>query len=146
MKNYKLQRKRGGHWHDIDGAESHLIHYMRGYQDATHSQHPTWTTRIVWMRGDEAETVRICGNWKPGTPGDNGHPVNETVTRVGASIRQRRHDCGMTLRQVSEQTGMAIAFLSAVENGKQRMTYDRLIRLSVALCTTVGQLCDEEKP
>jgi transcriptional regulator with XRE-family HTH domain len=51
----------------------------------------------------------------------------------GARVRQRRVELGMTLRQMSELTGLAASTLSRVENDRYSPTYDNAVRLTSAL-------------
>jgi len=146
MKPYYLQRRRGTRWSNLEygpnqPVSSHMIHYLRGFQDAMQREHSAWTTRIVWMKGDTPVTVRICGNWTPAEP--EKHEDNGVLERTGAAIRKQRVALGMTLRDVHDATGISLAFISDVENGKRRMSYDRLMKVAEALETTIRELCDD---
>ena len=69
MKIYQIHKmielSDGNGWNSF-GIETQSIQYARGFQDAVQMFNPTWTTRIVWVRGSRFEVVRMCGNWKPG--------------------------------------------------------------------------------
>ena len=52
---------------------------------------------------------------------------------VGAHIRRRRRDRGLTLTQVSEATGLNVGYLSQVENDKASPSLETLAALADAL-------------
>lgn len=52
---------------------------------------------------------------------------------VGAQIRRRRRDRGLTLTQVSEATGLNVGYLSQVENDKASPSLETLAALADAL-------------
>jgi mannose-6-phosphate isomerase-like protein (cupin superfamily)/DNA-binding XRE family transcriptional regulator len=62
------------------------------------------------------------------TPGPNRHrPL------VGARIRRRRTDRGLTLAAVAAQTGLNVGYLSQVENDKASPSLETLAALAAAL-------------
>jgi transcriptional regulator with XRE-family HTH domain len=79
-------------------------------------------------------------------PGREHLPVERPVyfsgDSFGDSIRQRRTELGLTLRQVSEATGIHHARLSRWERGEQRPeTAEVLPALADALHMPIGDLC-----
>ncbi len=52
---------------------------------------------------------------------------------VGAQIRRRRRDRGLTLADVSERTGLNVGYLSQVENDKASPSLETLAALAEAL-------------
>lgn len=80
-------------------------------------------------------------------PGKEHLPVERPVyysgDRFGDFIRQRRTDLGLTLRQLSDATGIHHSRLSRWERGEQRpQVADLLLTLALALDVPVGDLCD----
>jgi transcriptional regulator with XRE-family HTH domain len=66
---------------------------------------------------------------------------------VGARIRRRRQDRGLTLAQVSSQTGLNIGYLSQVENDKASPSLETLAALAAALDVPVAWfLLDQSLP
>src|SRR5918993_405368 len=51
----------------------------------------------------------------------------------GSRVKQRRTELGLTLRRLSELTGLAASTLSRVENDRYSPTYDNAVRLTAAL-------------
>jgi transcriptional regulator with XRE-family HTH domain len=59
---------------------------------------------------------------------------------LGECLRLARRSRGLTLKQVSERTGLAISTLSKVENHQMTLTYDKLLQVSRGLEIDVGDL------
>ena len=55
------------------------------------------------------------------------------VPRQARAIRQARLAQGLSLRALSARAGIPFSTLSKLENGKMALTYDKLIRLALAL-------------
>jgi transcriptional regulator with XRE-family HTH domain len=51
----------------------------------------------------------------------------------GSRVKRRRTELGLTLRRLSELTGLATSTLSRVENERYSPTYDNAVRLTSAL-------------
>jgi transcriptional regulator with XRE-family HTH domain len=60
--------------------------------------------------------------------------------QIGKKIRELREAKRMTLKELSEQSGVQIATLSRIENGKMTGTIDSHINISKALGTDITQL------
>jgi transcriptional regulator with XRE-family HTH domain len=63
--------------------------------------------------------------------------------RLGAALRRRRAERGLTLVQVAERTGLSHPFISQVERGLARPSMDSLQRLADALGTTPFALLED---
>jgi ribosome-binding protein aMBF1 (putative translation factor) len=59
--------------------------------------------------------------------------VAERFRALGAMLRAEREAAGLTLRELSERSGMDKGFLSRLENGHRSPTYDTLRRYAEAL-------------
>ncbi len=59
---------------------------------------------------------------------------------VGAALRRRRNELGMTLRQVAEQTGLTSGYLSQVENDHVSPSLKSLRRMADVLRIPLFQL------
>ena len=58
----------------------------------------------------------------------------------GEAIRSLRNRLGLTLRSVSERTGMAVSTLSKLEKGHISLSYDKLMTLSTAFGVDMAEL------
>ena len=63
---------------------------------------------------------------------------------LGQKIKSIRKDKQKTLKQVAEQTGFSISFLSQLERGKSSATLESLKKISVALGVSPGHFFEEE--
>jgi transcriptional regulator with XRE-family HTH domain len=59
---------------------------------------------------------------------------------LGDCLKAARRARGLTLKDVSERTGMALSTLSKVENHQMSLTYDKLLQLSAGLGMEVAEL------
>ncbi|MGL4290589.1 MAG: helix-turn-helix domain-containing protein [Phreatobacter sp.] len=59
---------------------------------------------------------------------------------LGDCLKAARRTRGLTLKEVSERTGMALSTLSKVENHQMSLTYDKLLQLSAGLGMEVAEL------
>jgi XRE family aerobic/anaerobic benzoate catabolism transcriptional regulator len=67
------------------------------------------------------------------------------LDRVGRTVRSRREDAGLTIRQVAERAGLSPRFVSMVEAGSGNISLARLEKLAVALdATPARMLADSE--
>lgn len=57
----------------------------------------------------------------------------QEIDNIGAFIRSRREELGLTLKQASTKAGLTESALSRYENGKRVPHYDSLIRIMNAL-------------
>jgi transcriptional regulator with XRE-family HTH domain len=61
-------------------------------------------------------------------------------SRLGAALHNIRQQRGLTLAELSRNTGFSVSSLSKVENDQLSFSYDKLIRLAEGLGTDVSQL------
>ncbi len=76
-------------------------------------------------------------------------PANVTQAtrpRLGDCLKALRRRKGLTLRQVSNMTGLAVSTLSKVENHQMSLTYDKLLQISSGLSVEVAALFQVEEP
>lgn len=59
--------------------------------------------------------------------------ISDIVTYIGRRIRERRAKQQMTLRDLAREADLSVAFLCDVENGKRRISSDRLYGVAVVL-------------
>ncbi len=52
---------------------------------------------------------------------------------VGRRIRERRHACPLTLKQLANRTGLSVSLISQIELGKSAASVSTLRRVSTAL-------------
>lgn len=62
------------------------------------------------------------------------------LVRPGAALKGFRMERGLTLAEVSEQTGLPVSTLSKIENGKMELTIDKLLRISLALDVNIADI------
>ena len=60
--------------------------------------------------------------------------------RLGANIKKRREEAGLTQAHLAERAGIHRTFLNQVENGHKGITTAVLVRLAVALDTSPSDL------
>lgn len=65
---------------------------------------------------------------------------------LGEMIRKVRKQHGLTLRALSEVTGLSISQLSKLENGKQRISVDLALKLAGALRVPVTTFLSPPRP
>ncbi len=70
-------------------------------------------------------------------------PLHSIHHRIGARIRARRTDLGLTLPQLAEAAGVSARFLSDVETGKANISIGRLAGIAAALGTPLHALVRE---
>ncbi len=70
------------------------------------------------------------------------HEVALGIMRGQGPIRSFRSHQGMTLRQLSERTGIAVGYLSEIERGRKPGSTSALARIADALGTTIDALMD----
>jgi transcriptional regulator with XRE-family HTH domain len=59
---------------------------------------------------------------------------------IGAALRARRRERGLSLQEVSDATDISVSFLSLVENDKTDLTIGRLMRLASFFGVHVSEL------
>ncbi len=63
--------------------------------------------------------------------------------RLGANIKRRREEAGLTQAVLAERAGIHRTFLNQVENGRKGVTIGVLVRLAVALGATPALLVED---
>jgi transcriptional regulator with XRE-family HTH domain len=63
--------------------------------------------------------------------------VDDEVLRLGAHIKTRRTELGLSLRDVAAATGLSATFISNLERGLANPTLDSLRKVSTALKTPI---------
>ena len=71
------------------------------------------------------------------------HEVALAIIRGESPIRALRNHLGLTLRELSGRTGVAVSYLSEIENGRKAGSASVLSRIARALDTTVDTLLVE---
>lgn len=66
--------------------------------------------------------------------------LNQMIEAIGPRLRSLRRDRGMTLKTLSEATGISITALSRLESGKRRPTLELLVPLAQAHRVTLDQI------
>ena len=59
---------------------------------------------------------------------------------IGISVNKLRKNAGMTLKELSEKTGLSQGFLSKFERGQTTIAVDSLLQIAAALGTSIDQL------
>jgi transcriptional regulator with XRE-family HTH domain len=72
----------------------------------------------------------------------DGEQPDEEVLKLGARIKARRGELGLSLRDVAATTGLSATFLSNLERGLANPTLDSLRRVSNALNTAILYMAD----
>src|SRR5579859_247503 len=73
-------------------------------------------------------------------------PATATTPRLGECLRAARAARGLTLKQVSLRSGLAMSTLSKVENGQMSLTYDKLLQISRGLQIGIAELFEPPSP
>lgn len=66
--------------------------------------------------------------------------IQSRAPSLGIALRTLRQERGLSLAAASALTGMSVATLSKVENGKRTLAYDKLIGLARALEVDISRL------
>lgn len=59
--------------------------------------------------------------------------MDTTTKEIGARVRRRREELGLTREKMAELAGLSVQFTASIELGKQRMTTDSLAKICKAL-------------
>lgn len=66
--------------------------------------------------------------------------MDDELRRIGSRVQQARKARHLTQQQLAEATGMSIAFVSNIENGRQSMNIRSLVAISDALDVSTDSL------
>lgn len=67
----------------------------------------------------------------------------QTVSPLGARLRQRRRQLGLTLKQVANDAGLSVGFISQIERGIASPSLSSLVAVSHALEVEVGEFLSQ---
>lgn len=67
-------------------------------------------------------------------------PQNKDNQKVGAKLRALRKKQGLTLKEASERSGLALSTISKAELGQVALSYEKFVRLAHALHVDVATL------
>jgi transcriptional regulator with XRE-family HTH domain len=70
----------------------------------------------------------------------------ESVTSVGAQLRDRRLEVGLSLRQFARDLGVSPSFISQIENGKSQPSVATLYTICNALDLSIDELFNRSTP
>jgi transcriptional regulator with XRE-family HTH domain/mannose-6-phosphate isomerase-like protein (cupin superfamily) len=79
-----------------------------------------------------------------GTPQSTGR--RESVANVGAQLRDRRLEVGLSLRQFARDLGVSPSFISQIENGKSQPSVATLYTICNALDLSIDELFNRAAP
>jgi len=68
------------------------------------------------------------------------------MTTLGAALRERRWQCGLTQTELAARAGVSRQLVAAVEAGRNTPAVDAALRLAGALATTVEELFSARSP
>lgn len=67
-------------------------------------------------------------------------PLSPALAELGARVRARRHELGLTQEQVAERSGLHWTYVGQVERGQRNLTVASLLRLAAGLGVDAGDL------
>ncbi|HEX5406473.1 MAG TPA: XRE family transcriptional regulator [Pseudonocardiaceae bacterium] len=76
----------------------------------------------------------------------NGSGRRESVASVGAQLRDRRLEVGLSLRQFARDLGVSPSFISQIENGKSQPSVATLYMICNALDLSIDELFNQSAP
>lgn len=65
---------------------------------------------------------------------------------IGAQIKKLRNDKNMTLKQLSDLTGLSVGFLSQLERGMTSVAIDTLLKIASVLDVSINYFFAEDEP
>ncbi|WZU36049.1 hypothetical protein Rruber_05562 (plasmid) [Rhodococcus ruber] len=71
-------------------------------------------------------------------------PAHAAISRIGARIRARRQDEGLTLNDLAQRTGVSVSMLSMLERGLASASIGTLMAVTSALRIQMHDLFEEE--
>jgi XRE family aerobic/anaerobic benzoate catabolism transcriptional regulator len=66
------------------------------------------------------------------------------VSRVGSRVRARRHELGLTAKELAQRSGLSPRFVSQLEGGQANIAIGRLASVALALEVSVSSLVESE--
>jgi len=74
-----------------------------------------------------------------------GHPeAEQIIRRVGTRVRLRRHDLGITAKELANRSGLSPRFISQLESGAANIAIGRLASVALSLEVSVASLVESE--
>lgn len=73
---------------------------------------------------------------------ENSGTFQDKRAAFGAMVQNLRHASKLTLKQVSEASGLAVSTISKIENSNLSPTYDVMLKLAVGLGTDIVSILD----
>lgn len=73
-------------------------------------------------------------------PRRRSRPRSPELAALGEAIRQLRLGAGLSQEQLAEQADTDLSQVGGIERGVRNPSYETLVRLAVALGTTVGTI------
>jgi Helix-turn-helix. len=70
--------------------------------------------------------------------------LGEIALTVGDRIKEQRKEKKLTLRKLSERSGISISYLSDIEQNRRRPSLDRLTDIALGLGVSVSYLLGEQ--
>lgn len=68
----------------------------------------------------------------------------ENILNIGKRIKKRRKEKGITIKRLSEYTGLSVGYLSNLENGVNSPTLDNLFKICEALDSKITDMIVDE--
>lgn len=142
----RLQRIRT--WRTVDGINAAAIRRLLDASDGgapsqTGGRHRSMAVDGAPARTAAAPAVPLAPAVEPTTA-----PVVDTASLwpAGSKLRAIRQECGLTLRQAAERSGLSTSFISSLERGVTGASLATLRRLVDAYGRTVGELLSGAAP
>lgn len=106
----------------------------------------TLVRRIKYLREVMKMSLPSVGRLIREQCADVGHhsEPSSRSAEIGRRLRALRTRKGITLREIAQECGVSISFLSLLERGMTNIAVDKLRRLASAYGTTVGELVAPE--
>lgn len=76
----------------------------------------------------------------------NAQTINSISFDLGASLRARRKELGLTMQSVADDAGLSVGFISQVERGLTSLSLGSLVSLAEVLQTEIGSFLEQPEP
>ena len=67
-------------------------------------------------------------------------PLSDALAALGARVRQRRHELGLSQEALADTSGLHWTFVGQVERGRRNLSVHNLLKLARALEVDAGAL------
>lgn len=78
----------------------------------------------------------------PSSGKEKPSPINAQRAAFGTMVQKLRRSSNLTLKQVSEASGLAVSTISKIENSNLSPTYDVMLKLALGLNTDIVSILD----